>query len=290
MKFAWEVVLMTIIIFVACKQPETGTSRDIRLLLYDTIPSKVNDVDNEKIQIIQCVIVPKQINLKVDSIVFYGKVLYETKLVDSFIVHFTNREKQKIFIPKDKHGYSEYDFILPNQDEKIFNNLNSDENVDLVFNAAHGSASQIRNSIIYLFNPKKRIYIFSEELSKVPGLVFNKINNEYISKQNNGLGRYEFKKFRFKGANSMKSKELYNFEKIYVNHLFNEKKYDKTFTVKYENFDSLKKYSDTCSMNLDNCKISLLICDKKIFKILKQTWNDYYASLFDYVDCPEINF
>jgi hypothetical protein len=236
----------------------------------DTIKIPQDDTALSKIQILKSIIIPKEKNNLVDSVVVFGSDNNEFSIecIDSIFIYFKGGKFQKLYTIDTPHEKSRYEEMYFFPDHYCFYHLNKDNYIDIRFTSIYGgSGGEVYN--IFLYDKKNKKYIYNSIISGQTNLEYLKSKDEYLGYGKSGPLWTLHKRFKI-----IRNKEYPIID--FITDVTPNEKYD-TFQVSFTVIKNNDTINEKCYNVIDNIdKFSeSTTCSSTIRKI-QDTWiKDY---------------
>lgn len=190
MWFLYRIFIITLFVLPACKQKKPERN-ELHLVSLDTMIKIENDTVKKAVEVLKVVKVPDDKNKILDSVVIFGSldIEYNTKLIDSIIVHFKAKKVECIY-RRDKADFTENQIaeMYFDKEQNCFAHFNNDNFTDLYFSNIYGGSGG-RTYSVFLLNHQKLKFKYQPLLSGFFNLCYNKISNHYVSIGKSGSDR-----------------------------------------------------------------------------------------------------
>lgn len=181
------IVFTTVFVsFFGCKHQKTESTNTSEQK-EDTIKILQDDTTFSYIKILKSVIIPKEKNNLVDSVVVLGSNNneYNIECIDSIFVYFKGGKFQKLYAIDTPHEKDRYEEMYFYPDQNCFYHLNKDNLIDIRFTSIYGgSGGEVYN--IYLYDKKNHKYIYNSIISGQTNLEYLKSKDEYLGYHKSG--------------------------------------------------------------------------------------------------------
>ena len=276
MIFNSRLIIFTTIIasFFGCKHQKTEIT-NISEQKEDTIKILQDDTAVSNIEILKSVIIPKEKNNLVDSVVVFGSDNneYSIKYIDSIFVYFVSGKIQLLYkrniYPDETDIYWRYGDV-PHMDYEIekecFTHFNNDQFSDIYFTNLNGGSGG-RTYNVFNYNKNSQLFNFDSLLSDFPNIHFVKDGNQYLSLCKSGSGFTAARRFII---SQNKIKDL-----ILFTSSFNPGKLYDTLVYNYTTYSRLGRTKECYILLDDKSKTIKTTCNKAMINLQKQIWKDW---------------
>ena len=271
MIFNSRLIIFTTIIasFFGCKHQKTEIT-NISEQKEDTIKILQDDTAVSNIEILKSVIIPKEKNNLVDSVVYYGGKREDSSMsqIDSIFVYFKGGRFQELYTIDQSSDKSLYEEMYFYPDQYCFYHLNKDNYIDIRFISIYGGSGGEVYSI-YLYNKKNKKYIYNSVLSGQTNLEYLKSKDEYLGYHKSGPLWTLHRRFKIIGN---KEYPIIDF----ITDVTPNEKYD-TFQVSFTIIKNNDTINEKCYNVIDNNdKFSESTTCSSTVKKIQDTWiKDY---------------